>query len=124
MKVGIDLVDIERFKKCIYNESFLNRVFTTTELEHIKSVSSVQFQLERMAGKFAAKEAVLKMLGVGVGNGVTWLEVEILPNEWGKPTMAVSGNAKKMLDSLGLKNADISISHTSSQATAICVASE
>jgi len=124
MKVGIDLVEIERFKKYIYNENFLNRVFTISEIEHIKSVSSTQFQLERMAGKFAAKEAVLKMLGVGVGNGVTWLEVEILPNEWGKPTLAVSGAARKMLNSLGLKNADVSISHTSSLATAICVASE
>jgi len=124
MRVGIDLVEIKRFNKDIYNESFLNRVFTISEIEHIKSVSSIDFQLERLAGKFAAKEAALKMLGVGVGNGVTWLELEILPDHWGKPKLNVSGNAKKMMKMMGLNNVDVSISHTDSLATAICVASE
>ena len=124
MRVGIDLVEIKRFSKDIYSQSFLNRVFTKGEIEHIKSVSAFSFQLERLAGKFAAKEAVLKMLGVGIGNGVTLLEIEILPDHWGKPTLAVSGNAQKMMKMLGLNNVDVSISHTSTHATAICVASE
>ncbi len=124
MRVGIDLVDIKRFNKYIYNDTFLNRVFTIRESEHIKSVSSRDYQLERMAGKFAAKEAALKMLGVGIGNGITWLEVEILPNEWGKPMLSMCGNAQKMLIRLGLSSIDISISHTANLATAICVASE
>ena len=102
----------------------MNRVFTISEIEHIKSVSSRDYQLERMAGKFAAKEAAHKMLGVGIGNGITWLEVEILPYEWGKPMLSMCGNAQKMLIRLGLSSIDISISHTANLATAICVASE
>ncbi len=122
MKVGIDIVKVERFLDKINDGKFLSRVFTHAEREHIKEISTPQGQAERMAGKFCAKEAVSKMFGTGIDKGITWLDIEILPDSLGKPCLNLKGTAKKMAESLKLKNIDISISHTDKDAIAICVA--
>lgn len=122
MRVGIDLVEVARFIEKIEDSAFLARVFTKAEREHIENLSSVAGRAERVAGKFAGKEAVVKMLGTGIDKGVKWAEIEILPNELGKPQVTFYGNTKKIVESLKVKDIDISISHTANNAVAICVA--
>lgn len=122
MKVGIDLVEVARFEDKVSDVAFLARVFTKREREHIEDMSSVAGRTERIAGKFACKEAVVKMLGTGIDKGVKWAEIEILPNELGKPVVHFYGNTQKFVESLKLKEIDISISHTATLATAICIA--
>ena len=110
MKVGIDMVEVSRFFD------------TKKEREHIEQLSNQQARAERIAGKFAGKEAVVKMLGTGIDKGVKWTEIEILPNELGKPVVSFSGVTKEIAQSLKIKEMDISISHTRDNAVAICIA--
>ncbi|MBQ7977996.1 MAG: holo-ACP synthase [Clostridia bacterium] len=122
MKVGIDMVEVSRFFDKCENVAFLSRVFTKKEREHIEQLSNQQARAERIAGKFAGKEAVVKMLGTGIDKGVKWTEIEILPNELGKPVVSFSGVTKEIAQSLKIKEMDISISHTHDNAVAICIA--
>jgi phosphopantetheine--protein transferase-like protein len=124
MRVGIDLIDVSRFSGERFTPEVYYKLFTPKEREHIESVGSVQLQHERMAGKFAAKEAVVKMLGFGFNKGVSWQDIEILPNDLGKPVLTLFNGALRVFTDLRLHHADISISHTTEFATAICVAEE
>ncbi|MBR4270477.1 MAG: holo-ACP synthase [Clostridia bacterium] len=124
MRVGIDLVDVSRFSGERFTPEVYYRLFTPKERDHIESVGSVQLQHERMAGKFAAKEAVVKMLGFGINKGISWQDIEILPNDLGKPVLTLFNGALKVYTDLRLHHADISISHTAEFATAICIAEE
>ncbi len=122
MKVGIDIVEISRFLNKMNDSAFVTRIFTKREREHIAELNSVEGVAERMAGKFAAKEAVAKMLGTGLDKGIKWTDIEILPDPLGKPTLNLIGFASEYFDALKLKEVDISISHSGTQAIAICVA--
>ena len=122
MKVGIDIVEISRFLDKAHDNAFITRIFTKREREHIMELNSVEGIAERMAGKFASKEAVAKMLGTGIDKGIKWTDIEILPDTLGKPTLNLHGFAKEYFNALKLKEADISISHSNTQAIAICVA--
>lgn len=122
MKVGIDMVEIKRFREKANDKSFWKRIYTAREQAHIEEFSNLAGVTERMAGKFAAKEAVAKMLGTGIDKGVKWTDIEILPNTLGKPTVNLIGFAKQQFEALKLKEIDISITHTAECATAICVA--
>lgn len=114
---GIDLVEIERFKqlKPEILERFYRRVFTPGEIEHIGG------SFERAAGLFAAKEAIVKALGCGIGP-VSWQEVEILHNAEGNPLTQLHGAAADLADNLGNMHWSLSISHTKLHATAIAIA--
>jgi len=91
--IGHDLLEIHRISQAIgrHGPSFLNRLFTPAEqaycLQHKESA-------RHFAGRFAAKEAVAKALGTGFGTHLSWLDLEILPDEYGKPTVHLSGEAK------------------------------
>ena len=122
MKVGIDSVDVGRFREKVNDKSFWKRIYTAREQAHINEFSNLAGVAERMAGKFAAKEAVSKMLGIGIDKGIKWTDIEILPNSLGKPTVNLTGFAKEQFSALKLKEIDISITHTAEFATAICVA--
>ena len=122
MKVGIDAVDIDRFKVKVNDKSFWKRIYTAREQAHIEEFSNLAGVAERMAGKFAAKEAVVKMLGTGIDKGIKWTDIEILPNSLGKPMVNLTGFAKQHFEAFKLKEIDISITHTAEFATAICVA--
>ena len=94
---------------------FLQRVYTPDELVDCQGNSA------SLAGRFAAKEAVAKALGCGIGP-VSWLEIEILRLENGAPSLKLHGKANAMAQSLGLFTWSISISHTRECALAIAVA--
>lgn len=106
--IGLDIVDIERINKAyIKRPSFADRVLTTNEREFFHSLSGTR-QIEFLAGRFSAKEAFSKALGTGIGK-LTFLDVEILPDEQGKPVITQSPFPGK---------AWVSISHTGTIAVA------
>ena len=114
---GIDLVKIERIKKIIkrWRNNFTFRIFTPLEEEYCEKKKGNKFQ--SYAGKFAAKEALLKALGLGL-RGANWKEIEIKNDELGQPIIDTSGKLKNIAYSKGVSKYFISISHTKEYAIA------
>ena len=121
MKVGNDIVEVRRFLELVSNKRFLDRVFSEKEQENILSLKDKQKKAERMAGRFSAKEAVAKALGLGISGGVNFLSISILPDEFGAPKVSLSGDALTVFNKLNAKEIEVSISNTESFATAVCV---
>lgn len=118
MLVGIDIIDATRMEKLIKNEHFLEKFFTEYEVNYISKKYS---QTLSLAGIYTAKEAFLKALGIGIGGGINLKEIEVCHEESGRPYIKVSSSkAQKLLDSMNIKEIQISISHTDDLATAIC----
>ena len=114
---GIDLVKIERIEKIIkkWGNNFIFRIFTPPEREYCEKKRGNKFQ--SYAGKFAAKEALLKALGLGLRE-VNWKEIEIKNDELGQPIMGTSGKLKNIASTKGVSKYFISISHTKEYAVA------
>lgn len=114
---GIDLVEIKRFRqlKPEILKRFLERVYTPAEREHIGA------SFERAAGLFAAKEALVKALGCGIGP-VGWQDVEIRHQGEGNPVANLHGRAAALAQEMGILDISLSISHTREHATAVAVA--
>jgi len=114
---GIDLVRIERIEKIIkrWGNNFNSRIFTPLERDYCEKKKDNKFQ--SYAGKFAAKEALLKALGLGL-RGANWKEIEIRNNELGQPIIDTSGKLKNIALTKGVKKYFITISHTKEYAIA------
>jgi len=108
---GIDLVKIERIEKIIkrWGDNFIFRIFTPLEIEYCEQKKGNKFQ--SYAGKFAAKEALLKALGLGLREA-NWKEIEIKNDELGQPIIDTSGKLKNIASAKGVSKYFISISHT------------
>jgi len=117
LKTGVDLVEIDRLQQTIerYGDRFLQRVFTEKELAEVGSNTA------SLAARFAAKEAVAKALGTGIGI-VSWREIEIQRGPAREPRLHLSGKASSLADILGLQTWSISLSHTRTHAIAMAVA--
>ena len=119
--IGLDAIEIARVAEAIkrHGERFLARVFTDAERRHAKGrgASASQFY----AGRFAAKEAVLKALGTGYAKGLAFHEVEILPGPDGEPRVTLHGVARIRAAALGIATVLVSISHTRENAHAVAV---
>lgn len=112
--IGTDLIEIERIKKASEKEAFLKRVYTERECRLAGKNSS------RLAGNFAVKEAVSKVLGTGFRS--FWpKEIEVLRDEKGKPYVNLYGEAKKQAEQLGIKRMFVSITNTAVYASAFVV---
>jgi holo-[acyl-carrier protein] synthase len=117
---GIDLVEIERIRRSVerFGERFLDRVYTAAEKAYcLRKRNSA----ESLAARFAAKEAAAKALGTGINHGVTWLEIEVVREPGGRPTIAFHGRAREFAARLGAKSAALSLTHTASLAAASVV---
>jgi holo-[acyl-carrier protein] synthase len=114
---GVDIIEIERVQAVIqrHGERFLQRVFTPLELAETAANPA------SLAARFAAKEAVAKALGSGIGR-VGWQEIEIRRGTAGEPQLILSGMAQQMADELRLETWSISLSHTHNHAVALVVA--
>jgi len=114
---GIDLVKIERIEKIIkrWRNNFIFRIFTPLERDYCEKKKDNKFQ--SYAGKFAAKEALLKALGLGLREA-NWKEIEIKNDELGQPIMGTSGKLKNIASTKGVSKYFISISHTKEYAVA------
>ena len=118
LRTGVDLIEIARVAEVVsrHGKHYLERIYTPAELDVCGKRS------ESLAGRFAAKEAVAKALGCGIGE-VDWKEIEILGNEQRAPVLYLHGKAAQKADELGLVNWSVSLSHSQSHALAFVVAS-
>jgi len=116
LSTGIDMVEIDRFTGAVerHAERFLKRVFTDRELEEVGN------NLASLAARFAAKEAVSKALGTGIGP-VSWREIEVLRGEARQPLLSLHGEAARLAEAMGLHTWSISLSHTKDYALASVV---
>ncbi len=114
---GIDLVKIDRIEKIVkkWGNNFIFRIFTSLEREYCEKKKGNKYQ--SYAGKFAAKEALLKALGLGLREA-NWKEIEIKNNELGQPVIDTSGKLKNVVSAKGVSKYFISISHTKEYAVA------
>jgi len=114
---GIDTIEISRLDeiKPEIKERFIQRVFTENEIGQARNRTDV------LSGLFAAKEAVSKALGTGIGY-VNWRDIEIIHLTSGQPTVVLHGKAKTVADQLGLDTWSVSISHDRNKAVAVAVA--
>lgn len=113
---GVDIVDTARIIKMLndHREAFLERCFTPAE--RALMVNNKAREAEFLAGRFAAKEAILKVLGTGWAGGIAWTDMEILRSASGKPTLKISGHAALEAERQGITRWHISISHISTHA--------
>ncbi len=118
---GIDLVDCPRIEAMVerHGERFIERVFTAAEQAYAEANKN---GIEKLAGRFAAKEAVLKLMGTGWRGKIAWTDVEVINNSSGQPEVTLSGEVEKIAGKLGIKHISISITHTANFAIASAVA--
>ena len=116
-EIGIDLIDIDRIVSVLgrHPDRFRRRVLTEHEQRYCGR------KVERIAGRWAAKEAISKVLGLGV-RGVGWREIEILPNFAGQPQVYLHARAARRAEVMGLDEVTVSISHERHTAVAVAVA--
>ena len=119
--LGTDIIEIVRIGRMVerHGELFLNRVYTEDEIRYCQRRRECY---QHFAGRWAAKEAVMKTLGTGWIRGVSWrdIEVESLPS--GQPVVKVYGGAREYCEKLGIDDVLITISHCRSYATATAIA--
>jgi holo-[acyl-carrier protein] synthase len=118
--LGVDLVDIDRMEKIIerWGPSFLRRIFTSGEIRYC---SGRAHSAGHFAARFAAKEAFLKSLGMGMFEGVGFQDVEVIVLDSGKPELRLHDRAQTIFTSRGLSSHHLSLSHSSRTATAVVV---
>jgi len=118
--IGTDIVEIERIRSMIerHGDHFLQRCFTPVEIEYAQRHrdSAVRF-----AGRWAAKEAVVKVLGTGFVEGITFHDVEIIALHTGQPIVTLSGEAGQIAKTLGITEVKLTISHAREYATATAI---
>src|SRR5260221_9384638 len=115
--MGIDVAEVPRIRAVIESQRdrFLRRVFTLDEVAYCEQFKN---KFERYAGRFAVKEAAMKALGTGWSKGVRWMDIEVVRQKGGRPTLALAGEAGKIAKQLGVKHIALSITHTAAQAFA------
>lgn len=114
---GIDVVEISRIQHAIdrYGSRFLDRVYLAEEQAYCRRKRNAA---ESFAARFAAKEAAAKALGTGISFGVNWLEIEVVRETRGKPTLRFHGRAAEIARQLGVVRSALSITHTAQIAMA------
>jgi holo-[acyl-carrier protein] synthase len=109
--IGIDLVDCDRIEDSIkrFGDRFLRRIFTPGEIAYAQSM---KFPARHFAARFAAKEALSKAFGTGIGKSMGWRDLDVQKKESGEPFVVLSGGAEKMAQERGVGKIWISLSHT------------
>ena len=118
--LGVDIAEVDRVRGAIgrQGERFLKRLYTAKERAYCEKFKN---KYERYAGRFAVKEATMKALGTGWSRGVRWVDIEVVREISGKPTLELKGEARKIADKLGVKHIAVTITHTADQAMAMVV---
>jgi holo-[acyl-carrier protein] synthase len=102
-----------------HGQRFLNRVYTTKEQQYAESHRD---NIEKLAGRFAAKEAVLKLMGTGWVGKIAWTDIEVVNNSAGQPEVTITGEVKRIAEKLGIDQISVSITHTANFAIASAIA--
>ncbi len=118
--IGIDIVDIGRIEALLsrYGNRFTERVFTEAEASYAQQ--SVK-RAERLAGRFAVKEAVLKAFGTGKSQGIRWRDVETVRGPMGRPKVILYGNAINFMNKLNADTIHVTIAHDGGKAVAFVI---
>jgi holo-[acyl-carrier protein] synthase len=118
--IGVDLVECSRIERSLdrFGEKFLRRVFTEGEIEYSMSM---KFPARHLAARFAAKEAVSKAFGTGIGKAMGWRNIDIRKKKSGEPFLVFSGSAQELATKRGVTSALITLSHTDHHAMACVV---
>ena len=117
LRTGVDLIEVARVERTIarHGTRFLRKVFTDRERAYCAD------RPERLAARLAAKEAVSKAFGTGIG-AVRWVDIEVQADQSGRPLLVLHGDAIRLSASLGLSIWEISLSHTATHAIAFVIA--
>jgi holo-[acyl-carrier protein] synthase len=118
---GIDIVETTRVQRMVeeHGQRFLDRVFTPAEQAYC--AANPKRYYEHLAGRFAAKEAVLKVLGTGWRGGIAWTDVEVLKEPSGQPRIRLSGECERIAQRVGITRWHVSLSHIETHATASAI---
>ena len=114
---GVDLAEVHRIRESVerFGDRFLNRIYTDRELAYARSKANLY---ERLAARFAAKEAGMKALGTGWRRGVQWKDFEVANLPSGRPTLLLHGQAGEIGRGMGVKAIHLSLTHTKETALA------
>jgi len=120
--IGVDLIEVERIQRAVdhqqWGERFRRRVYTAGEIAYCLGKRRYG---ESFATRFAAKEAVMKALGRGFGDGINWCEIEVIRSS-GPPSILLHGRAAEYAEGLGIDRWHVSLTHTSVSAMAYVIA--
>ena len=118
--IGVDLVECARIERSLdrFGEKFLHRVFTGGEIEYSMSM---KFPARHLAARFAAKEAVSKAFGTGIGKSMGWRDIDVHKKPSGEPFLVFAGGAEKLAKERGVTNALITLRHSEQHAVATIV---
>jgi len=119
--IGSDLVDLERIRGILATdpERFMKRILTDAERRYCERLAD---PAGAIGARFAAKEAVMKCLGTGWAQGLSWREIEVVRDEHGAPSIRLSGRAAEIAEKLGIVRILVSLSHTPDHSLAMAVA--
>ena len=115
-EIGVDIIEIPRIARAIdrLGERFLRRIYTDRELQRYRN------RVPSLATRFAAKEAIMKVLGTGF-RGLSWQEIEILSAPSGKPVVHLHGKARTRAEALGIRSVTVSLSDSKEYAVAMAI---
>jgi holo-[acyl-carrier protein] synthase len=118
--IGIDIVEVERIRQACerFGERFLQRILRPDEIEYCRSHRVVA---PHVAARFAAKEAISKAFGTGLGRELGWLDIEVRREASGQPYVAMHDAGAKLLSDRGGRKIHLSLSHTELEAIAIAL---
>lgn len=114
---GVDIVEISRIAQALENPKFKDKIYTTNEQQWLQGRAA-----QSWAARFAAKEAVMKAIGRGFSQGVSFTEIEISTNELGQPSVSLSGATLALANDLGITKFTLSLSHSQELAIAYVIA--
>jgi holo-[acyl-carrier protein] synthase len=122
LRVGIDLVSVESVEKSLqaHAESYLRRIYTEREVEDCRTAEG--FAPARLAARFAAKEATMKVLRPGAEEPIPWRSVELRRDPGGVVSIELSGRAAALADDAGIEDLQVSVTHEDMQAAAVVIA--
>jgi holo-[acyl-carrier protein] synthase len=108
--IGVDIAEIARLEQAIrrHGSAFLHRVFTPGEIRYCEAHRE---KYARYAARFAAKEAAMKALGTGWRSGVRWVDLEVVNQPGGRPTLELHGRCRDLAQALGVRYVHLTLSH-------------
>lgn len=114
---GVDIVAISRFQRFIDDgkNALIERIFTPGEQAYCAARGN---RAQHYALRFAAKEAFVKALGTGLRNGMAWRQIEVVNDEWGKPSLLLHGEAERLCRQTGASRIFLALSHDADSAVA------
>lgn len=116
--IGVDIIEIARIKENLSKQKFMQRIFTSHEITYCQPKANPEVHF---AGRFAAKEAILKALGTGL-SGLSWTDIEVLPDSKGVPRVQLHTSAGEIARQQGITEVLVSISHSDNYAVAYATA--